>query len=513
MNIENCITRLETAAGFRRYALAFGLGALMVLTMAPIGLFPLLFIVVPAFATLSRAAPTRFKSFAVGWAFGAGYFIFGLYWVSWALFVDIAQFGWVLPLSAIVGPAALAIYYGFIPLLARPFRNSRAAHAFAVAAAWSLVEYARGHLMTGFPWIMPGYAWDWALPVMQTAAFTGVYGLTLLTLCWAAIPLLGRHETLRHVVLLSLLCAAAFGGMRMAAHETEQSGNRTIRVVQANIPQTNKWNKDDDWRNFEKHLDLSHAPATLKDPITFVVWPESSVQSDLAQFPEIGRLIGQKMPPGATGLLGAVRVEQQGAVYNFFNSLSVVDNKGNVLANYDKHHLVPFGEYIPFRNLLNLTPLALAVSGIGEFKRGPGPQTLHVKDLPGFSPLICYEAIFPHEVVDRNDRPDFLVNVTNDGWYGRTAGPHQHLSLTRMRAVEEGLPLARAANTGISAVFDPVGRVLGSQKLGTAGYIDTILPAPLPETVYGRFGDLVFFLLLACVTGLAIALKPDNCGV
>ncbi len=511
MNFLKFKSHLQDLRGFKKYAAAFGLGAALTLTTPPIGAFPLLFLIVPGFATLARSSPTRFKTFATGWAFGSGYFIFGLYWVSFAMLVDISEWAWALPFSLILGPIVLALFYGVIPLLARPFSKSGASYALAFAAAWSLVEYARGHVLTGFPWILPGYAWDWVLPLMQVAAFTGIYGLTLLTLCWAMLPLLNRYGRLQHLVILSLVCAVAAGALRLSLHPTEQSGDNNVRIVQANIPLANKMNKDDDWRNFEKHLDLSAAKTPNSGDITFVVWPETALQSDLAQFPETARLIATKLPPKAVGLLGAMRViENNPRSYAFYNSVTVLDKKANVLGNYDKHHLVPFGEYIPFRDKLKLTPVSFAMDMIGDFGRGPGPRTMSAGDRPVFGAMICYEAIFPGEVADRKDRPAWLVNVTNDGWYGRTAGPHQHFAMTRMRAVEEGLPLARAAHTGISAMIDPLGRVLAQQPLGTAGYVDSILPVPLPPTVYARFGDTIFFLLLALITGIAVAIKPEK---
>jgi apolipoprotein N-acyltransferase len=510
MQYKSFIEKLSGLTGFKKYLAAFGLGVLMTLTMPPIGLFPLFLIIVPGLATLSRSAPTRFKTFATGWAFGAGYFIFGLYWVSVAMFIDIAAWGWALPFSFILGPTVLALFYGFIPLLARPFAKNAAAHALALAAAWSFIEYLRGHILTGFPWILPGYAWDWALPVMQAAAVAGIYGLTLLTLCWGVLPLLGARKTLRHLFILSFVAVVMGGAVRLSVHETQQSGSHFVRIVQANIPLATKMDQDEDWRNIEKHMDLSAVKTEYSDNISFVVWPETTVVADLAQdqYNDIARVISMKMPPNAVGLLGAMRIlEPSPGKIAYYNSLTAVGKKGHVHANYDKHHLVPFGEYMPFRHLLKLTPVSFAADMVGDFVPGPGPRTLRINSLPGVSPLVCYEAIFPGETVDKKDRADWMVNVTNDGWYGKTAGPHQHFAMTRMRAVEEGLPLARSANTGISGMIDPVGRVLGKLPLDTAGYVDTILPAPLPPTLYARFGDTIFFLMLALVAGIAIALR------
>ena len=502
-------TKCENIKGVKNYALAFLLGALLTSTMPPIGFIPMLFVSIPGLAFLSINAPTPGKSFLTGWAFGAGYFIFGLYWISAALFVDIAQWGWVLPLSAIVGPAALALIYGFIPLLARRWRHNEAAYAFALAATWSGIEWLRGHLFTGFPWNLPGYGWHWALPVMQASSVVGIYGLTLLTLIWGMLPVLSSQRRLALGVTASIIVVFAFGSIRLLLNPTEQSGHYTVRLVQANIPENVKWNNDEDWRNLEKHInltDLKKTPADpdLPDPPTFTIWPETAVSADLTAFPDIAHIIATSLPKDSYGILGALRVDASNQGHpSFYNSVSVLTKSDKIVANYDKHHLVPFGEYIPFRDHIPFTPLALAVSGIGDFTRGPGPTTLHIDKLPPFSPLICYEVIFPGEVVDENDRPEWMVNVTNDGWYGKTAGPHQHLGIARVRAIEEGLPLARAANTGISAMFDPLGRSLGDQALLTAGHVDAILPKFLPPTVYSRFGDSLFFVMLVIMASVS----------
>jgi apolipoprotein N-acyltransferase len=495
-------SKCENIRGFRKYALTFGLGALMTFTMPPIGFVPALLVCVPGLVFLSINAPTKWKSFLTGWVFGMGYFIFGLYWISAALFVDIAQWGWVLPLSAIVAPSLLALCYGFIPLIARRWRGSEAGYALALAGAWSGIEYLRGHLFTGFPWNLPGYAWHWDLPVLQSASVVGIYGVTLLTLVWAGLPAMTLRRRLVAGLLALFVVVQAGGTVRMAMNPTEQSGHYVVRLVQANIPEMTKWNADEEWRNLEKHLALTKSKPQTDDTPTFVVWPETSVNGDL-NIPDLqptAHIIAQALPKDSYGILGALRVnaEDQGHPL-FYNSVTVLDKHDKVLADYDKHHLVPFGEYIPFRDKIPFTPLALAVSGIGDFTRGPGPQTLRADKLPSFSPLVCYEVIFPGEVVDEKNRPDWLVNVTNDGWYGLTAGPHQHLGIARLRAIEEGLPLARAANTGISAMFDPVGRLLKDQPLGTSGYIDSILPKPLPPTIYSMAGDSLFFVMLAAV--------------
>lgn len=497
---------LEKLTGFKKYAALFGLGALAVLSLPPIGFFPALFVAIPAFILLSQNAPSKFKSFLGGWAFGAGYFIFGLYWVSAALFVDIKAWGWVMPFSLIVGPAVLALYYGLIPFCAHRWRAQTSVHTLVFIAAWALVEYARGHLLTGFPWNLAGQAWEHALPLLQTVSLGGIYTLTLLTVFWASAPLFFRAAPrIFAIAVFSFALLLGFGSLRILQTPTVQNGAYELRIVQANIPQTMKWDPDEDWRNLERHVELSASKEREENPPPrIVIWPESASRHDFGHFPEIGSYIGQRLPRGSIGVIGNIRVTLDAAQNPtaYHNSLTALGRKGEVLATYDKHHLVPFGEYLPFRKYVTFEPLALALSGIGDFTPGGGPRTLQADGFPAFSPLICYEAIFPAAAVDKTNRPAWLVNVTNDGWYGMSAGPFQHLAISRIRAIEEGLPMARAANTGISAVIDPVGRTVARLGLGDKGQLDSLLPAPLPPTVYAQFGDSVFFGLLL-VFGIA----------
>ncbi|MBU6475683.1 MAG: apolipoprotein N-acyltransferase [Alphaproteobacteria bacterium] len=485
-------SNIQSLAGFKRYALAFVLGALMVLAMPPFGAFPVLLISIPGMVWLCQGAATKTKSFLTGWVFGAGYFIFGLYWISDALFVDIQQFWWVLPLSLVIGPVIVALYYGFIPLLAWRYRKNDAAYALTFVTAFAAIEWVRGHAFTGFPWNLPGYAWMHVLPVMQTSAVTGIYGLTLLTLLWAAMPAFGKKTVL--ALLVSFLLVEAVGKARLMFHPVMQFKNYTVRIVQPDIAESFKWNRAEMRHNFDHVLALTSAPSRLSQAITFVIWPETALIGDLGQYPELAQYVAARLPDNSVGILGDLR----NVGTRYYNSVSVLNKKAQVLDTYDKHHLVPFGEYIPFRKYIDMTPIAAGISGIGDFTRGKGVVTLdNLGNLPKPSPLICYEAIFPDAVaLGGKQRPDWLVNVTNDAWYGMTTGPHQHFQSARVRAIEEGLPLVRAANTGISATVDPLGRIIGMRPLDVSGDLDTILPAPLPPTLYARYGDKLFFLML-----------------
>lgn len=494
--MQTLVAFFHKKKGVARYATAFALGATLTLTMPPIGFFPVAMLSICGFIWMAQMAPSAWRALWLGWAYGAGFFITGLYWISAALFVDFDSFGWVLPLSLIIGPSLLALgSYAFIPLIAHRFRHDAPLHALVFVTAWAGIEWLRGHLFTGFPWNLTAYMWQHALPVVQLSALVGAYGLTLMTLLWMALPIIWPAKIIRITLKTLLVATLIVGTMRIVMNPTLPALEpRTVRIVQANIEQKMKWDNDAEWRNLEEHAKLSDKDT----PADIVIWPETALTSDPVLFPEIGHYVAINMPKDSVGIFGALRVTGDvQANPDFRNGMYVMDSKGAVLGSYDKFHLVPFGEYIPMRHLLNLTPIAAGVSMIGDFVAGPGPRTLDVGGrVPPFSPLICYEVIFPGQVTDHTSRPAWLVNVTNDAWYGHTAGPYQHLEIARMRAVEEGLPLARAANTGISAMIDPVGRITASLALGERGAITTPLPMALPPTVYSMMGDKAFGILM-----------------
>lgn len=514
LNIATFPARLAALSGFQKYATAFIFGLLTALAMPPIGAFYLLLVSVPGMIWLTQNSLTKKEAFLTGWSFGAGYFISSLYWISIALFVDIQSFWWVLPLSLIAGPAALALYYGFIPLLAWRYKGHATAYTLMFVTGWALIEWVRGHALTGFPWNLPGYAWHYSLPVMQTNAAIGIYGLSLLTLLWATLPALSctPHKKFVPFIIISFLLAATAGGVRLYLHPSQPSDHYTVRIIQPNIPQSLKWDREAETRNFQQHINLTTAPSALKDPLTFIIWPETAVTSSLQQYPELAQYIRAKMPQHSTALLGNLHMTRDVTGERFYNSLVVLNKETGIQDIYSKHHLVPFGEYIPFRHILNMTPIAAGIAMVGDFTPGDGVSTLHLNNLPKPSPLICYEVIFPGAVARRDDRPDWLVNITNDGWYGKSAGPYQHFEIARARAIEEGLPLVRAANTGISATIDPLGRIVGMQPLGTSGIVDTFLPRALSSTIYSRVGDTLFFLMiiLLVIAGETLRLRKTN---
>lgn len=486
---------------------AFALGFVGALAFPPTAFFPILAISFPALIILLRQTPNSRAAFVVGWSFAFGYFLLGLYWIAAAMFVDIRAFWWAVPLAVAGLPAICAIYYGLAAALARRIGLHGLSGIVLFALLWFTADYARGHLLTGFPWNLEGTIWAEVLPMLQITSVIGVYGLTLLTLVIACLPavLVGNSKMGRVVCatgVSALLLLAVWGGVRL----TTNAGSATpthIRIVQPNLAQAHKWDEASREAHFQALLDMSSAPSAK--PLAMIVWPETAATFYLEEDDTHRRAIAATLGENSLLLTGVIRRNiLTDNKLHYSNSLVAIDRSGRIAAAYDKFHLVPFGEYIPFRNILPLRTLAnLGV----DFTAGSGLQTLHLDGLPAFSPLICYEAIFPHEVARPDDRPEMLVNITNDGWYGKTAGPYQHFISARLRAIEEGIPLIRAANTGISGVIDAYGRITAEIGLGKTGYVDADVPVAIAPTFYSRYGDMPLWVLFAVLCGCAATLR------
>ncbi len=504
-----------------RSLLAIGLGLLSGTALPP---HNLVIVLIPVFTLLVwqldglKTAPSasRFAPFVLGWCFGFGQFLIGLYWISNALLVDAEQFGWAVPLVGFLMPAGLALFSGLGVAVAAAFWCAGPARVLLLALAWTLGEWLRGHVLTGFPWNLVGYAWSGSDAMMQGSALFGVYGLSLLTVAMAAAPATlgdagssGKWRPWAPVAcaLLTLSLLAMGGALRLAAAGNETVPGVRLRIVQAGIDQQLKWRRELRAANLEKHLSLSLEPGG--DAIPIIIWPEAAVPYYLPNDPAARSHIAQRLGPGKTLLTGTLRAERQAtAPRRAWNSLVVLDDKGDITTVYDKSHLVPFGEYLPMRALLAPLGLEKLTEGLGDFSGGPGLQTLSVEGLPAFSPLICYEVIFPGAVASGSARPQWLLNVTNDAWFGNSAGPRQHFAMARFRAVEEGLPLVRAANTGISAIVDSYGRQVAYLEFGESGILDGDLPrAPVRRTIYARFGDVSALMLAAVMLLLFLRKK------
>ena len=500
--------RLRRLAGWRRRGAAFAAGAVLTLALPPVYAFPALYLAFPVLIWMLAGAGDRRAAFGLGWWFGFGYFVVGLYWIGNALLTFAELHAWFLPLVTFGLPAFLALFTGLATLIAR-FGQNDVQRVLLLTAGWSGAEWLRGHVLTGFPWNLTGHAWVGSDALLQSASVVGIYGVGLMAVLSACTLALvaGAAKRRRWAAVFAAaaipLVAWTGGALRLGAAapvgEAAVDGVG-LRIVQANIPQREKWRRQFQRRNLELHLRLS----ILDRPswVTHVIWPETAATFFLEESETARRRIAEVIPAGGTLITGAPRRREK--PFRIWNSVVALDGDGAVVATYDKSHLVPFGEYVPFGRYLPF--VNIAGGGIG-YSPGVGPRTLRLGNLPPVSLLICFEAIFPGAVLDPDDRPSWLLNLTNDAWYGSTAGPHQHLAITRVRAAEEGLPFVRAAYTGISAVVDSYGRVVAKLGLGRRGVLDVRLPAEgAGPTPYSRHGDAAFLALIAVLLATSVYL-------
>ncbi len=510
------------AWGFRRALIAFLAGAASTLALAPINVWPAMFVTFPvAIWLLDGAAAGRFgrltAAAAAGWWFGFGYFLAGLYWVGLAFLVDAKTFGWLMPFAVIALPAGMALFTAFGFALARALWTRGPLRILTFAAALTAAEWLRGHLLTGFPWNAIGYALTTPLALAQSVALFGVWGLTLIAVALFASPAVLADEPadtprpwrVPAAALAVLAALAIYGAVRLASSPTAFVDGVRLRIMQPNLPQDEKFNYANRQQVMQRYITLSDratGPQTsgVRD-VTHLIWPESAFPFFLTREPDALAQIAALLPAGTVLITGAARAAEAAPgsrTIHAYNSIYVIDHDGSILSVYDKIHLVPFGEYLPFQQTLERLGLQQLTKVQGGFLAGSRRRALTVPRAPPFLPLICYEIVFPHDVVPSGERPGWLLNLTNDGWFGLSAGPYQHFQEARVRAIEEGLPLVRAANTGISAVVDPVGRITQSLPLGTEGVLDAALPQPLAPTPYSGLGDGPLGLVLVAL-GLA----------
>jgi apolipoprotein N-acyltransferase len=451
-------------------------------------------------------------AFLTGWAFGTGHFLTGLYWVGIAFLVDAEQFAALMPFAVGGLAAGMGLYPGLAALAVWTSRRRGPVRVLLLAAAWLAVEWMRSWLFTGFPWNLIGSVWVLSDAMLQLGAVTGVWGLSLVTVLAAAAPSTLGDAAARPlqrwlptcVSLLVLALVWSGGALRLAMAPDPASDTVpgvVLRLVQPSVDQSNKWRAE----LREQHLadQMAMSAGDTADAVTHVIWSETAITYSLVGDPNLRRVLARVVPPGGLLLSGAVRRSVGAGELRLWNSFHALDPSGEIRGTYDKFHLVPLGEYVPFRSLLGFAKLT---QGRMDFSPGPGPRTLELPGLPPVSPLICYEVIFPGGVTEPGRRPAWLLNVTNDAWFGTSSGPYQHFASARLRAVEEGLPVVRVANTGISAVVDGYGRVLHRLGLNRVGVIDSPLPRPIgTRTLYSRFGNWVILILIVIFVAPALA--------
>ena len=476
--------------GWSDAGLAFGLGAVMATGQAPLGFWWL------TLAGLAALVHLVTRGHGAGWRAlfgGAGYFALALSWIIEPFLIDVARYGWMAPFAVVLLAFGLALFWALAGWVAGRMRG-RALQVMTFAVALGAAELARGYVLTGFPWALIGHVWS-DTPLAQVVALVGPSGLTVLTVLAVALPVAFRWRGMAAAAAL-LAAGLAFGVMRLAEAEPVAK-KMTVRLVQPNADQKVKWDPDVARMLFDRQVGYT---AALPRP-DLVIWPETAVPYLLENNPEVAETIAF-----AAGNVPVIAGVQRYDGVEARNGLVVIGDGGQIEAGYDKHHLVPFGEYIPFGDLMfDWFGVQAFAARLGNgYVAGPGPQVIDLGgDLGSFAPLICYEAVFPQDLRGLPQRPDWILQITNDAWFGTLTGPYQHLAQARFRAIEQGLPLVRVANTGITAMIDARGRIVATLPRGEAGYLDAGLPGALLETPYARWGEWPVLVLLA---GLGLSL-------
>lgn len=490
--MESLAGRVILLWGWRRFLVAFAAGAFAALAQAPFDFSAACFVSFPVLVWLlegttgspgSGLVSRLLPSFAVGWWFGFGYFIAGLWWIGTAVLVEGDTFAWALPFAVIGLPALLAVFYGLATLIARIFWTDGVGRIVALAFAFGVAEWLRATVLTGFPWNAIGYA---AMPVpllMQSVRLTGLFGMNVLAVfAFCALALLGSGRHRRLGVGIAALLIAVHAGYGYARLSVAPAPEKTLhaRIVQPSIDQTVKWDGAERDRIFKTYLDLSTSPAQSDRPKPqLIVWPETAIPFILTHRSDALAALGAMVKDGQTLLAGAVRSEgasDDAEGVRYYNSIVAIDSAGEITDAVDKVHLVPYGEYVPFAGLLKAIGAGTLVDAVGPFTSGVKRHTIAVARDVEALPFICYEIIFPRLVLDADNRADLIVNITNDAWFGDTPGPYQHFRQAQVRAVEAGLPMLRAANNGISAAVDPYGRIVDALAVNAVGVLDVDVP-------------------------------------
>jgi apolipoprotein N-acyltransferase len=519
--LDALASNVTLAWGWPRRFIAFGAGAVGALAIPPVDFAPALFIpmmaavwLIDGSADRGAAGDSRWASLraalGAGWWWGFGYFVAGFWWLGAAFLVDADRFAWALPLGVLGLPAVLAVFPALGFAAARAIWPPGAARPLALAFGLALSEWLRAVVLTGFPWNELGMALGQNLIVAQVASIIGLHGLTLLGVGIAAAPatLWGAPRTSRAwaptvLAAAALAGIAGYGVSRLSSPAPKPVAGVKLRLIQPNVSQGPDFSPERGAEILGRYLALSDR-ATSPDrtgiaDVTHLFWPESAFPFILSRDAGALARIADFLKGGAVLTTGAASIDfssHDPRKAQYFNSIVVIDRTGLLPERYDKHHLVPFGEYMPFRRWLERFGITQFVSFPGGFEPGHGTDVIHIPGLPAAIGLICYEAIFPNEWGGARDGETrnvaWQLNLTDDAWFGRTAGPYQHFAQARLRAIELGLPLVRVANTGISAIIDARGRIVASAPLGVEAVLDGALPGALPPTPQSRWGSATF---------------------
>lgn len=495
-----------------KFFIAIVAGASCSLAFAPFHFFIAAIFSLSVFYFLLEKKQTKKEVFWLGFCYGFGYFLSGIYWIAISLLVD-AQFFWLIPLALTLIPAALAIYIALFALsykfLVKKFSFDKTYQKILIfAICWLVFEVLRSVLFTGFPWNLLGYIWLFDVAESQLASVFGIYGLSFFAVLICLFPTLFFQKKISFgdkilalILLIFFVANLLYGNFVVDNKKIIADPKIKLRLVQGNIKQEMKWDALEKYQNLLKHISLTTAENL--DDVTAVIWSETSVPYAIDNDSDLLEKLSLATPANGFLVTGAVRVaydnNDKSQVSNVWNSVFMLNKKG-VVDFYDKHHLVPFGEYIPWQKYLPF--IEKITEGAIGFSEGEGAKTLVAQGSTtsfSFSPLICYEVIFSGETLNKNSRPDLLVNLTNDAWFGKSSGPYQHLDAAKMRSIEYGIAMARIANTGVTAFIDPFGRIVDKIDLNQSGTIDVSLIKSLAPTIYGKYLASPLILLIAII--------------
>ena len=496
-----------------KYLLAIIFGAFASLSFAPFHFFIAAVISVSVLYVLLEDEHSAKDIFFIGFWYGFGYFLSGVYWIAISLLVDASKFAWLIPFALTLIPAVLALYIAFFALtyksLVKRFAlDQEYQRIILFAVLWMIFEILRANLFTGFPWNLMGYIWMFDVSLAQSAKIFGIYGLSFFAILTCLFPTLffdahGRKhfaeisilDWVFAVILIIAFSANVFLG-RDYLNKTviDEYKSTKIRLVQGNIAQEMKWGEDQKYKNLMKHVELTNSKPL--DDISAVIWSETAVPYAVENSSKLLLRLNQATPPKGVLITGGIRIKGNPEAMQVWNSVFTIGD-GIIQDKYDKHHLVPFGEYVPLQKYIPI--ISKITDGSIGFSKGTGPKTLSAGDNFLFSPLICYEVLFSDKTINKKLRPDLLVNVTNDAWFGESTGPYQHLDMARMRSIEYGIPMARVANTGVTAYIDPMGRIVKQIKLNQEGIFDVFLLKKLDPTMYEIYRYNVLAILIAII--------------
>lgn len=526
--IENMSGWFILLSGWQRNGAALLAGIISALAMPPFDLVFVLFATFPVLVWLMDGAASDVSNgflgklwvgFKPGFFFGFGYFFAGLWWIGSAFLVEAEDFLWALPIAIVAVPFALSLFWGFATAFSRLFWSGDIGRLFILAAFFTLFEFLRGFVATGFPWNPISNAAFFTPVMMQTASLTGIYAMTAFAVfIFSTLAVLTpgsedqtRGKKFAFVFSLSfILLHTGFGVWRLQESNVSYVPEVSLRLVQPNIDQRYKFDKEKEAENFQTYLDLSTSRGEGDKQglsgTTHLIWPESVFPYLLTQRRDTLGAIGSMLPEGTSLITGAVRAEAavSGAAGFVFNSVYVINHQGEIISAADKTHLVPFGEYVPFQSIAGGLGIEQLANQDGGFEAGSSRKLLSTGIGPSLLPLICYEIIFSGQLWNEQERPGWIVNLTNDGWFGITPGPYQHSRQSVLRAVEEGLPLVRVANSGISGVYDPYGRPINELELGQSGIIDAQLPEALPKTFYKQWHGSLHWIIFGIFFAIGV---------